>query len=102
MYLRNLSASLVYFFKKSIDKETLKKRKEFKETRKKGRKIEKEREGERKGQRKGHSFRELSSHVKGSYDYAPNCICIQISVSYYFILQFIFHIWTIKPTSDFI
>ena len=51
VYVRNLSASLVYFFKKSIDKETLKKRKEFKETRKKGRKIEREREREREKER---------------------------------------------------
>ena len=36
--------------------------------------------GEREGERKGYSFSELSNHVKDSYDYAPNCICIQISV----------------------
>ena len=85
-----------HFLKKAIDEETLRK-KEFKETRKKGRKSEREgergeRERERKGERKRHSFRELSSHVKDSYGYAPNCICIQISVFYNFILQFIFHI----------
>ena len=74
-------------------KKILKQKKEFKETRKKGREKENERErGEREGERKGYSFRELSSHVKDSYDCAPNCICIQISVFYYFILQFIFHI----------
>ena len=40
MYLQNLSASLASFFKKAIDEETLKKKKEFKETRKKGRERE--------------------------------------------------------------
>ena len=75
------------------------KKKEFKETRKKGREREREGEGEREGERErnGHSLRELSSHVKDSYAYAPNCTCIQISDFYYFILQFIFHIRTIKP-----
>ena len=74
-----------------MKKQTLKK-KEFKETRKRGRKSEREGEREITGERKRHSFRELSSHVKDSYGYAPNCICIQISVFYNFILQFIFHI----------
>ena len=71
-------------------KKTLKGKKEFKETRKKGREKENERErgggGGSEAERKGYSFRELSSHVKDSYDCAPNCICIQISVYYYFIL----------------
>ena len=72
-------------------KKILKQKKEFKETRKKGREKENERErGEREGERKGYSFRELSSHVKDSYDCAPNCICIQISVFHYFILQWHF------------
>ena len=44
VYLQNLWASLVSFFKKAIDEETLKKKKEFKETRKKGRKSEREKE----------------------------------------------------------
>ena len=62
-------------------KKILKEKKEFKETRKKGREKENERErGEREGEKKGYSFSELSNHVKDSYDYAPNCICIQISV----------------------
>ena len=52
MYLQNLSASLASFFKKAIDEETLKKKKEFKETRKKGREREREKERERGRERK--------------------------------------------------
>ena len=61
--------------------------KKEKNSKKLERKGERAKQREKKGQRKGHSFRELSSHVKGS----------DLSFLLYFILQFIFHIWTIKP-----